>query len=74
MLTPTVDNINRMLNLALEDAAGKDVLAKDWLVAELLVRKGAKPNIAVPEGPYNGLTPLHFAAAHGGLERFRSKY
>ena len=32
MLTPTVDNINRMLNIALEDRAGKQVLAKDWRV------------------------------------------
>jgi hypothetical protein len=32
MLTPTVDNINRLLNLALEDPAGKAVLAKDWRV------------------------------------------
>jgi hypothetical protein len=32
MLTPTVDNINRLLNLALEDPAGKQVLAKDWRV------------------------------------------
>jgi hypothetical protein len=32
MLTPTIDNINRMLNLALEDPAGKQVLAKDWRV------------------------------------------
>jgi hypothetical protein len=32
MLTPTVDNINRMLHLALEDPAGKQVLAKDWRV------------------------------------------
>ena len=32
MLTPTVDNINKMLNLALEDEGGKRVLAKDWRV------------------------------------------
>jgi hypothetical protein len=32
MLTPTVDNINRLLNLALEDPAGKATLAKDWRV------------------------------------------
>ena len=32
MLTPTIDNINRMLNLALEDPAGKQVFAKDWRV------------------------------------------
>jgi hypothetical protein len=30
MLTPTVDNINRMLNLALDDPAGKQALSKDW--------------------------------------------
>ena len=30
MLTPTVDNINRVLNLALDDPAGKQALAKDW--------------------------------------------
>jgi hypothetical protein len=30
MLTPTVDNINKMLNLALEDPAGKQALGKDW--------------------------------------------
>ena len=30
MLTPTVDNLNRMLSLALEDPAGKEALRKDW--------------------------------------------
>ena len=30
MLTPTVDNINRMLSLALADPAGKQALSKDW--------------------------------------------
>ena len=32
MLTPTIDNINRMINLALEDEAGRAALAKDWRV------------------------------------------
>jgi hypothetical protein len=30
MLTPTVDNINRILSLALADPAGKEALSKDW--------------------------------------------
>ncbi|MGD0731791.1 MAG: hypothetical protein ABR956_11040 [Terracidiphilus sp.] len=30
MLTPTVDNINRVLSLALADPAGKQALSKDW--------------------------------------------
>lgn len=42
--------------------------AKNWRFATLLIQKGARLDVAVPDGPDKGMTPLHYAVGYGSTE------
>jgi ankyrin repeat protein len=39
--------------------------AKNWSFASMLIQSGARPDIAFPDGPDKGMTPLHYAVGYG---------
>lgn len=39
--------------------------AKNWSFASLLIQRGARLDIAFPDEPDKGMTPLHYAAGYG---------
>jgi ankyrin repeat protein len=42
---------------------------KNWRLADLLIKKGARVDVTMPAGPNDpGMTPLHYAAGYGGVE------
>ena len=39
--------------------------AKNWGFASLLIQRGARLDVAFPDGPDKGMTPLHYAVGYG---------
>ncbi len=39
--------------------------ARNWSMVTLLIQKGARPDVAFPDGPDKGMTPLHYAVGYG---------
>lgn len=53
MLTPTVDNLNKVLKLGLHDPIGKTILARDWrefIAAHFQLNADQKQSVATASG------------------------